>query len=214
MNTSADHFEDRLLAELKTIVDANPEPARRGAAERKLRRPVAVGGVLAGLGVGVTTAAVLLTGGTGAAYAVESSPNGNVTVTIKSVKDAPGLQQKLNAAGIKAVVDYLPQGKTCDPSRVRPGGGPGTKVLSSIKTLPSGSATFTISKSALSGDQTLVVASSGDKPSMVAIQIASGPVGACHAIAISTVPGGAPLPPGAKVQTRTGPDKGQSLQGG
>ena len=66
--------------------------------------------------------------GTSSAYAVESQPDGAVTVSIRSLSDAAGLQRKLRAAGVPAVVDYVPGGQAgCavgPPPGATPGGGP------------------------------------------------------------------------------------------
>ncbi len=63
--------------------------------------------------------AVVLVSGGSAAYAVDKQSDGTVTVTVKSLKDAAGLQRALIAAGIPAVVTYTPTGKTCAPDGSR-----------------------------------------------------------------------------------------------
>ncbi len=116
-------FEDRLLHELRLVVAEQPAPvavpARRG---RRLRRPL--------LGVGVvaaTTAAIAVLASSGdrtpSAYAVQSQANGAVSVTIHSLKDATGLQRKLRAAGVPAVVDYAAGGVPCVAGATPPEGG-------------------------------------------------------------------------------------------
>src|SRR4051812_4683219 len=106
-------FEDRLLAELRAVVAARPAPAPPPSPPPARRLPRARLSLAAGA---ATVAGVLLaTGGGGAApaYAVEKQPDGSVTVEINSLRDAAGLQEKLRAAGIPAVVDYTPFGKMC-----------------------------------------------------------------------------------------------------
>jgi hypothetical protein len=101
-------FEDRLLDELRDVVTARPTPAVAAvAAPRPSRRPrvaLAGGGGLAAVAAGV----VLATsgGGVSPAYAVEKQDDGTVTVHISSLADADGLQSKLRAEGVPAVVTY------------------------------------------------------------------------------------------------------------
>jgi len=57
-------------------------------------------------------------GGDGAhnqAFAVTENADGTVTVEIKSIEDAEGLQRQLQEAGVPAAVYYLPPGKACSP---------------------------------------------------------------------------------------------------
>jgi hypothetical protein len=90
-------FEDRLLVELRHEVASRQAPApRRG-------RWIAAGaGALAAAGAALAVAL----GGGAAAYAVEPGANGTVTVKIRDLSDAPGLQRELRAAGVPAVVEY------------------------------------------------------------------------------------------------------------
>lgn len=114
MNT----FEDRLLTELVQRVAANPGPAARRPRRGRL--------VLAGTGgtaVVAAAAAVALSGGA-SAYAVESSGNGSVTVHIRDLSDASGLQRELRAAGVPAVVKYGAAEPGCGPG-VPPGAAAG-----------------------------------------------------------------------------------------
>jgi hypothetical protein len=107
--TTANRFEDRLLDQLQEIVAARPAPtvvARRRPRRRRL--------ALAGAGVAAATAAVVLvaTGSevTPSAYAVQPRADGSVTVAIRGLEDASGLERSLRAAGVPAVVDYAPAG--------------------------------------------------------------------------------------------------------
>ena len=93
------NFEDRLLVQLRNVVAERPAPASRPRRGRLVAASAAV--------VAAVTAAVLIAlGGGASAYAVESSPNGSVTVHINRLGDAAGLQRELRAAGIPAVVEY------------------------------------------------------------------------------------------------------------
>jgi hypothetical protein len=107
MMTTPERFEDRLLHELRRIVDGKPAPAtvRHG---RPLRRRIAFGAI----GVATATAVVAIVATTGdvtpSAYAVQSGADGAVTVSIHSLSDAAGLQTSLRAAGVPAVVSFVP----------------------------------------------------------------------------------------------------------
>jgi hypothetical protein len=119
---SLGEFEQRLLTELTRVViedrSPSPAPAESAPAARVLfrgRRPLALaGGVAAALAVAI--AAGLPIGGDGGgtpAYAVTEHPDGTVTVEIDALSDAAGLERELAEAGIPALVQYLPPGKTC-----------------------------------------------------------------------------------------------------
>jgi hypothetical protein len=103
--TTSHRFEDRLLEQLLRVVAERPEPAavlhRR---PRRTRLP------LAGAGVAAATVAIVFVATssdvTPGAYAVDSRPDGAVSVSISSLRDADGLQRSLRAAGIPAFVDY------------------------------------------------------------------------------------------------------------
>ena len=116
--TTANRFEDRLLDQLRAVVAARPAPA---VARRRPRRGRLA---IAGAGVAAATAAVAIVATSGdvtpSAYAVQARPDGRVTVAIRSLRDAAGLERSLRAAGVPAVVDYARPG--CD--------GPGAGVAS------------------------------------------------------------------------------------
>lgn len=105
--TTLHHFEDRLLQELRQVVAERPAPAA-GSRRRPRRTRVA----LAGIGIAAAAVAVAMITDNGAvtpsAYAVESRADGAVTVSIRSLSDAAGLERRLRAAGVPAVVDYVP----------------------------------------------------------------------------------------------------------
>jgi hypothetical protein len=117
MMTTPERFEDRLLHELRQIVDGNPAPTT-ASHDRPLRRRIAFGAI----GVATATAVVAIVATTSdvtpSAYAVQSGANGAVTVSIHSLSDAAGLQTSLRAAGVPAVVDYAPAGQaaSCLPT--------------------------------------------------------------------------------------------------
>jgi len=148
------NFEDRLLVELRNMVER--EPVERG--RRLPRRRFALAGGLAAVAAAAAIAGVLvLSAGTQAAYAVTKNADGTVTVEIDSITDAAGLQAKLQAAGVNAVVEYLPEGKMCAQPWFTPAGAAAHGMRQSgVERTNDGTTRFTIS-----GDQpagaTLVV---------------------------------------------------------
>jgi hypothetical protein len=74
---------------------------------------------------------------------VDRNPDGTVTVRIDSLSDAAGLQQQLNDAGVPALVQYLPPGKTCgggglQPPPPPPGASTQTKLPPGVTRPPGG----------------------------------------------------------------------------
>jgi hypothetical protein len=173
-------FEDRLLDELRTVVAARPAPEAVSAAPpRRLRLALATGAVAA-TAVGV----VVISGGDSAApaYAVEQQPDGSVTVEIRSLRDAAGLQEKLRAAGIPAVVDYTPAGKMCRAPRGRPATVVRRKSIR-IAVREGRTTTFTISRGSVGPGQTLVIMSSmGSGASSLGTELVEGPVATCELV--------------------------------
>jgi hypothetical protein len=111
-------FEQRLLRELRLVVVTNPRVSpglqRTATSGRfaRVRLPLAMAGGAAAVAIAIASA---LPGG-GApskAWAVDRNPDGTVTVRIDSLADAAGLERKLNEAGVPALVQYLPPGKSC-----------------------------------------------------------------------------------------------------
>jgi hypothetical protein len=104
------HFEDRLLEQLRQVVAERPAlalpPPRRSRRARL---------ALAGAGGAVAVVAVAIVASSGdvasSAYAVDTKPDGEVSVSIHSLADAAGLQSSLRAAGVPAVVDYVQPGE-------------------------------------------------------------------------------------------------------
>jgi hypothetical protein len=229
-------FEERLLAELRAVVEERAAMPAEGGVERNRRHATgslhgrAPGGrrlaprlVFGGAGVAAVAAGVLAvssgTGDTSSAFAVEPQADGMVRVEISSLSDAQGLEKALGEAGVKADVSYLAAGMTCREPRFTPkGGGPErSKMTGGIKQAPDGTV-FTINRDAVDAGETLLVTASpgpegiGD---VVGLQVARGAVSACD-----PVPGGE-LPPGAVTQSKsapggpqtTGPQKGFSENG-
>jgi hypothetical protein len=124
--TTSQRFEDRLLEHLRHVVATRPAPPAPAPARRpqRARLGLAAAGVVA---ASVAVAVIATSGGvTPSAYAVESQPDGAVSVSIRSLDDADGLQRSLRAAGVPAVVDYVPSGSggCTAPAPAGPAGGP------------------------------------------------------------------------------------------
>lgn len=110
-------FEERLLAQLRAVVDerdasadgaaAEPTPAWRRGPRLALGGGVALAAVAAGLIVGA--------GGdnTPAAYAVEPQPGGGVKIEIYNLGDPEGIEEALEEAGVNSQVNFLEAGMTC-----------------------------------------------------------------------------------------------------
>ena len=225
MNTDPSHFEDRLLGELQALAAA-PSPAPSNGSRRTGRRRIGrrrsvalVGGAVALVAGAAVVGVPFLSDGATPAYAVSANADGTVTVEINSLEDAAGLQRKLREAGVSALVQNVPVGKTCKepwftPAEPTSGGtGQGTSgVLSSAN----GPARFTISRDLPSG-QTLVIMTQSGGPaggSGVAIAYATGTVRPCALVDVApgTPPFGAP-PAGAVTHVSTGDESGLQFGG-
>ena len=146
MMTTPERFEDRLLRELRRVLEERPAAA--GSPEPRARRTrLAWGGV--GVGVATATAVVAIVASSGdvtpSAYAVQPQANGEVTVSIHSLSDAAGLQSKLRAAGVPAVVSYTTAGTM---GCLAPGADPKSGVAIPFPGGATGSATGTAERGA------------------------------------------------------------------
>jgi hypothetical protein len=182
-------FEDQLLDELRAVVAARPAP-ELVAPPRARRAPVGRL-ALAGTALAATAAGVFVAAGgdpATPAYAVDRRSDGSVTVEIKSLRDAAGLQEKLRAAGINAVVEYTPFGKTCREPRGRPATAGGRHSMG-MRTGEGGATTFTIPRGDVGAGQTLVItASTGASASSVGTAIVEGPVAPCELVDAPALP--------------------------
>jgi hypothetical protein len=198
-------FEDRLLGQLRAVV------AERGAAAEAELASIGVPAwrrgprlAVAGAAVMAVAAAALIVSAGGddtpAAYAVEAQADGQVSVEIRSLQDAKGLEEALRDAGIPASVEYLGTGMACREPRFQPVTAPapsdGGKVTSSLSQIAGGGTVFTLSRNAVGPGQTLVLTASpgpGGNGDAVQMQVAEGQVGQCVPV---ESPAGAP-PAGA-----------------
>lgn len=189
-------FEERLLAELRTVVtERASDPARpsgrpRGHLARRGGRRFALAGAVAVFVVLVGMSGLLrhFGDGTPPAYAVTRNVDGSVTVVVRSLSDAAGLQRALRAEGVPAVVRYTPPGKTCRRGWFQPAGKHVTVAVASSVLRTPRSARFTIGRQIPPGD-TLVITTqapsrSGDSVSRaLEVVVARGPIGACKLVA-------------------------------
>jgi hypothetical protein len=181
------NFEERLLTRLKA------EVAERGAAGE-----APAGGATVtpawrrwtprlALGTAVAASAAALAfsvgGGTPAAFAVEAQPEGEVSVEIRSLEDAKGLEEALHEAGIPASVNYLATGMACKEPHFRPVPWPdGAHVIVSGPGSGGGPFVFWVSRDAVGPGQTLVITASGRSLGALdaQVEVAEGTVAPCE----------------------------------
>lgn len=187
------NFEERLLSALKDEITTRTAedkmttvtPVQRGSRRRFVGLSAAVAGVAA-----AATAVVLMTGIAGApAYAVTKGADGAVSVRINSFTDPEGLEAELAANGVKAVVDYLPAGQTCQEPRGQRSSMTG-KFATSIGSEGNGMS-FKIVTGQVPEGETLVLAVSRSKdgddkpPFATSLQVVKGAVAPCEATSAS-----------------------------
>ncbi len=204
--TSTDTFEDRLLSQLQEVVRAQ-SPARPPGRPHRIRNRSVAGTAVAA--AAATVATVLMTGGASPAYAIDDH-NGTVTVTIKSLSDAAGLQKALRDKGVPAYVDYTPAGKSCQQPRGQIADGQSRVSGSAEKS--SGLATFSIDTGSLKpGESVVIESSSGTGHASMGMQFIQGPVAACKLVDAPAVPG--PGPADGVTHTVTGGGTGDAGSG-
>lgn len=179
------NFEERLLNELQTLVSSE-QPVDRGQRRPVWRRSrLALAGGLAAV---VTAAAVggvfFFSAGTQPAYAVTKNADGTISVEIDSLTDAAGLQAKLQAAGVNAVVEYLPQGKMCRQPWFTPAGHvAGETQQSSVGPAGDGAIRFTISGDHPEGATLVVTTQTGSgNETALGLGWANGEVSPCQVV--------------------------------
>jgi hypothetical protein len=184
-------FEEHLLAELKTVIAARPAETAVAAPPRR-RRLVLAGAALA-------TAAAVVAGvavfglHTSAAYAVERDPDGSIRVSVYDYRDPKGLQERIEAFGVKAAVDYLPAGMACREPRadfVPPERMP--REMVDWGPLSSKDHYFKIHPEYIGAGQTFVytvqVSNQHGRSQRAAIRLANGPVAPCTRVPGDVVP--------------------------
>jgi len=210
--TTTDRFEDRLLTELRAVVAQRPAPAAAPAPEPTHHRPprLVLGGLATAIAAVAAVVGLSVGGSSEPAYAVDRQADGDVTVTINRLSDAEGLQSKLRAAGLPAVVRYTPPGKMCVPpdGAVAPSrsASPRQKLTTQASTSQGGKTTFTISRDSVGPGQTLLISTSGGGTGVSSIGIAVIP-GSFTSCDLVDAPAGPPPAPGS-------PDNGPSFHTG
>jgi hypothetical protein len=139
-----------LMQEYGPVLQRTPRPAP--AVRRPVRRPAwlaAVAAGAAGVAVGLALVVAALVPGSGSpagtarltAWAVTRQADGDISVTIRQLKDPAGLQATLRADGVPASVTFAgQQDRACRPY---PGGTPGalprgTPLLDRVFPSPTG----------------------------------------------------------------------------
>jgi hypothetical protein len=108
-------WDDPAIRGTSVAVSLHPHTAR-GRSPRQSRFAVSLG-VAAAVVVGLVVVMPTM-GGDRAhnqAFAVTENADDTVTVEIRSIEDAEGLERRLQEAGVPAAVYYLPPGKACSP---------------------------------------------------------------------------------------------------
>ncbi|GAA4057605.1 hypothetical protein [Nonomuraea soli] len=181
------NFEERLLTALKQELATRETvvPLRRNTGRRVAGWSAAVAGVAA-----ATLFAFNLYGGASAAYAVTEDPDGTVKVQVNELSDPEGLEAALQAKGIAAVVDFLPEGRTCKAPRGRASGPDGRLAVG--MSAGSGGFTFEVTEGQIGENQTLVLTLSGVGASVFGsqLEIVEGPVAACEEVDMPKPSGG------------------------
>jgi hypothetical protein len=197
-------FARRLRAELKSVVaERGAEQATRAEASDLpariawRRRGPRIG--LAGATVaGVAAVALIISAGGGgdtpAAFAVETQPEGKISVEVSSLEDPAGLEAALEDAGVSASVSYLESGMRCKEPRFQAASaegaralvaGPGSLISPSMG--GEGPITFTIDRNEVEPGQTLVVAAWPRPGALLGgaeMRVADGTVAPCEPVPV------------------------------
>ncbi|WP_188192596.1 hypothetical protein [Nonomuraea sp. SYSU D8015] len=192
-------------------------PDQRGS---RRRRFVGLSAAAAGVAAAATAAVVVLNGVAGApAYAVTKSTDGSVSVQINAFTDPEGLEAELADAGVKAVVDYLPEGQICKSPRGQQGSASGK--FSTSLTKEANGISFKIEEGQVPAGETLVLAVSKSKdgddkaPFAMSLEIVKGAVADCEVTAVPQPPadgrGGDGAPESGLDSKTDGEDTGPSL---
>jgi hypothetical protein len=213
-----DRFEERLLAQLREVVAerAAETPARTvtaaaGSVEgsalgsaapaarrmrllRPRRRLVLVLGVALVLAVVAVIAGPALVGlQKSPAYAVVRDPDGSIRIYIRDYRDPKGLERRIESFGVRAAVDYIPQGMKCKEPRgdFVPLDETPRAMVSWGPFGDSGNYYWKLNPQYIKPDQTFVYVvqvskdKSGDRTQRAAIRLANGPVAPCEPVPAS-----------------------------
>jgi len=131
----------------------------------------------------VTASVVFFATGAHPAYAVTKNTDGSVTVEVDSLTDAAGLQAALQAAGVNAVVEYLPEGKMCAQPWFTPAGHIGGMNSSGVQRNTDTKIQFTISGDMPTGDTLVITTQTGPgREQALGTAWATGTVPACQVV--------------------------------
>lgn len=115
MNAPLDSFETALLTRLREHVDQQP------AVRPRLSRPRLLLGAAATVAAAVAMVVVVPGLGTTTAYSVQEGNSGTITVEVRRLEDAKGLEAELAKYGVTADVTYVPDHQMwCAPGRYTP----------------------------------------------------------------------------------------------
>jgi len=186
-------FEEHLLAQLKNVVAARatrpavPAPAR-GVLGPRRRLVLAAGAAVA---VAAVAGAAVFGPQTSPAYAVQRDRDGSIRVSVYDYRDPGGLQQRIEAFGVRAAVDYVPAGMTCQETRAD--FVPADRMpLGLVDWAPLGGKDhyFKVFPQYIAAGQTFVYTVQVSRHEQrVAIRLANGPVAPCTPVPGDVVPG-------------------------
>jgi hypothetical protein len=114
-------LKDGLMTQIHHDLDTGREQPAPVATLTSRRRRRAWLAAAAALVAGFALATPLVLGGNDQASANANTAvrqsDGSIAITLKEAKDPKALQQRLNALGVHATVDFLKSGYGCDPAR-------------------------------------------------------------------------------------------------
>lgn len=117
-SSQLDAFEERLLAELRTVADgqaeAAPSPFASGRGRHRRLWYLPTAGVVA---AAVAIAVVAVNSRPTPAYAVSGGNGKEVTVQVNRLQGAGALKEALRERGVVANITYLPPDKACKAGR-------------------------------------------------------------------------------------------------
>lgn len=114
MNAPLDSFETALLTRLREHVDQQP------AVRPRLSRPRLLLGAAATVAAAAAMVVVVPGLGTPTAYSVQEGNSGTITVEVRRLEDAKGLEAELAKYGVTADLTYVPDHQMCAPGRYTP----------------------------------------------------------------------------------------------
>jgi hypothetical protein len=139
--------------------------------------------LVTGVAAAATAGAFLLSAGAQTAYAVTKNADGSVSVEVDSLTDASGLEAALKAVGVNAVVEYLPEGKTCKQPWFTPAGRIGGMESSGAGRNADDTTNFTISGDIPTNETLVVTTQTGPgREQALGIAWAQGTVPPCQVV--------------------------------